>query len=125
MLTIIPNGYRPFFSLSFLSCFLMIRDRTRLCVKVVRPVGRSTCDALMIGPVPYIVGQGVSCSAVIRFSRRGGEKSMEFDRWMKLVALERECDEIAEELLKTMGRAQAVLMDINRLLKQDSDQLTA
>ena len=44
---------------------------------------------------------------------------------MKLVALERECDEIAEELLKTMGRAQAVLMDINRLLKQDSDQLTA
>ena len=50
---------------------------------------------------------------------------MEFDRWMKLVALERECDEIAEELLKTMGRAQAVLMDINRLLKQDSEQLTA
>lgn len=50
---------------------------------------------------------------------------MEFDRWMKLVALERECDEIAEELLKTMGRAQAVLMDINRLLRQDSDQLAA
>ena len=50
---------------------------------------------------------------------------MEFDRWMKLVALEHECDEIAEELLEVMGRAQAVLMDINRLLKQDSEQLTA
>ena len=50
---------------------------------------------------------------------------MEFDRWMKLVALELECDEIAEELLKTMGRAQAVLMDINRLLKQDGPELTA
>ncbi len=50
---------------------------------------------------------------------------MEFDRWMKLVALERESDEIFEELLKIMGRAQAVLMDINRLLKQDGEQLTA
>lgn len=50
---------------------------------------------------------------------------MEFDRWMKLVALERESDEIFEELLKIMGRAQAVLLDINRLLKQDGDQLTA